>query len=124
MIPAPDAAALYTPIRAEFIGGRWLRLLESVSWTGPYPATLPAGFVSDGGTIPAAAWPFVGHPLSASMLICYLLHDAELQARIPWDDARQRLDARAKAVGIADARRVAIVAAVGLKGLWNRITGQ
>ncbi len=121
---ASAASALHSPIRVEFIGGRFVRVLDSISWSGPFPASVPVDFVSDGGTIPAAAWPIVGHPLSASALVLYLLHDVELQAGVAWDDAKRRLDVRAKALGMDSVRRTAIVSAIGLKDWWDRLTGR
>lgn len=114
------SSSLFTPIRVEFIGGRNVRVLEPITWSGPFPMRIPADFVSDGGTIPAIAWPVVGHPFSASVLIAYLLHDADLEAGRPYAEATARLDARLRALNIAAARRWAIVAAVRVNGLLRR----
>lgn len=114
-----DRRNLYSPIRVEFIGGRFVRVLETIYWSGPFPAGVSSGFVSDGGSIPAIAWPIVGHPLSAGILIAYLLHDAELKAKISYRECTRRLDARLRALAISNARRVAIVMAVKINGRYN-----
>lgn len=80
---------------------------------------MPSGFVSDGGTIPSLAWPVVGHPLSARLLVCYLLHDFELEEGTAWDEAQRRLAVRLRAVRCAWPRRWLILAAVTLHG-WRK----
>lgn len=111
---------LHDPIDVRFIGGRLVLVLRAIEWRGPHPITVPAGMLSDGGSIPAIGWPIVGHPFSASTLIAYLTHDRELELQVPWRDATRHLDARLRALQIARARRWAIVAAVRLKGMLAR----
>jgi hypothetical protein len=110
---------LYDPIRLELLDGPWVRVLTPIRWRGPYPDTVPQAFISDGGSKPSLVWPLVGHPLSKRVLICYLLHDLDLSRGMKWEEATRRLDARLRAVGCPDVRRVAIVAGVTLRG-WLR----
>jgi hypothetical protein len=111
-----------SPIRVEFIGGPLVQLLAPLVWTGPYAATIPNAFVCDGGTIPAILWPLVGHPLSASVLPLYLLHDFELGRGVAWGEARRRLQARAKVLPCHPLRAWAIAEGIAIKGAWNRLT--
>lgn len=110
-------SALYSPIRLEFLDGPLVMVLDPIEWRGPYPEVVPRGFISDGGSKPSLTWPLVGHPLSRRVLICYLLHDLDLARGVPWKDATRRFDARLRAVGCPEARRVAIITAVRLRGL-------
>lgn len=110
-------SALYSPIRLEFLDGPLVMVLDPIDWRGPYPEVVPRGFISDGGSKPSLTWPIVGHPLSRRVLICYLLHDLDLARGVPWKDATRRFDARLRAVGCPEARRVAIITAVRLRGL-------
>lgn len=114
MIPSPHDA-----IDVRLIGGRWVQVLAPVRWWGPFPDTVPAGTVSDGGTVPSLWWPVVGHPLSARVLVCYLLHDLDLARGLAWRAATRRLNARLAAVGCDPIRRAGIVGAVALRG-WVR----
>ncbi len=108
---------LYSAIRLEMLDGPLVMVLEPIVWHGPYPEVVPRGFVSDGGSKPSLSWPLVGHPLSKRVLICYLLHDLDLARGVPWAQATQRFDARLRAVGCPDVRRVGIITAVRLWGL-------
>jgi hypothetical protein len=110
---------LYSPIRLEFLDGPLVMVIDQIDWRGPYPEVVPRGFISDGGSKPSLTWPFVGHPLSRRVLICYLLHDLDLAREVSWTTATVRFDARLRAVGCPDARRWAMVAAVRLRG-WMR----
>lgn len=110
---------LYDPISVTFLEGPLLRVNAAIRWRGPWPDVVPAGFVSDGGSKPSITWPFVGHPLSRRVLVCYLLHDLDLWRGIEWRAATARLDARLRAVGCPAARRLAIVAGVTVRG-WSR----
>ena len=85
-----------------------MRLDKPLVWEGPYPNEAPTGFVSDGGSIPTAAWLLVGHPFSYSMLALYILHDYELNSGVEWLEAARRLRVRMRARGISIARRWAI----------------
>ena len=49
-------------------------LLESLVWL-PIPITVPAGFISDGASIPRWAWRAIGHPFDARWIRSALLHD-------------------------------------------------
>jgi hypothetical protein len=113
---------LYDPIRIELLDGPLVRVLEPIRWRGPYPDTVPGGFVSDGGSKPAITWPFVGHPLSRRLVICYFLHDLDLARGMPWREATRRFNARVHAVGCHPLRRWAEVGAVTLRGWWRRLT--
>lgn len=119
MIFATVAPLLYDPISITFLDGPFVRVNTPIRWTGPYPDTVPSGFISDGGSKPSLVWPLVGHPLSKRVLVCYLLHDLDLSRGMKWEEATRRLDARLRAVECPDVRRVAIVAGVTLRG-WVR----
>jgi len=114
-----DPLPLYDRIRLELLDGPLVRVLEPIRWRGPYPDTVPADFISDGGSKPALTWPLVGHPLSKRLLICYLLHDLDLARGMQWTEATTRFDARLRAVGCPDLRRRAIIAGVTVRGWWR-----
>lgn len=49
---------------------------------GEFSWTVPAGFVTDGASIPPIWWPFVGHPYSPSSLRAAILHDWMCRTRV------------------------------------------
>lgn len=66
------------PLRVESLAsGLWKTLRPLVYYAGEEGSAeryeVPAGFVTDFGSIPAAAWPIVGHP--ADRPAGYVLHD-------------------------------------------------
>ena len=113
---------LHDPVDLRLLPGRWVHTLAPITWRGRYPNVVPAGFVSDGGTIPALVWPLVGHPLSNGVCVCYLLHDLEIAQGYPWRRATARFNARLAAVGCHPLRRWAIIGGVIVRGWWKRIT--
>lgn len=112
----------HDPVDLRMLPGRYVQTLAPIGWRGRYPNTVPAGFVSDGGTVPALLWPAVGHPLSSRVVVCYLLHDWELRAGVPWREATRRLSARLADVKCPRPRHGLIVAGVTLRGWWRRLT--
>ena len=68
------------PIIVELLpGGRKVRVVESFSYDvgkkGGSTIYVPAGFVSDGATIPRFAWPIIGSPLTGKYRAAAILHD-------------------------------------------------
>jgi hypothetical protein len=69
-----------TPYRVEFIDGGAAVLLEPLTWrTTNTVIRVPAGFRTDGASVPALFWWLVGHPFSYSLLKSATLHDFELE---------------------------------------------
>lgn len=97
-------------------------LLAPFAWTGPEPVTVPAGFFSDGSTIPAIVWPGIGHPYSLSLLRASLCHDYDIARGLPWEECTRRYRVRLAASGVGLVRRSLVIAAVTARG-WIRQTG-
>lgn len=103
--------ALVTPLRAQVYG--FLR-------------EVPAGFVTDGASIPPLCWALVGHPYSPSSLRAAILHDALCR-----DHAHGLTSARVhrvfydalRADGVAWLRARAMHAAVAVFGpRWSSVS--
>jgi len=109
--------------RLELQDGGGCVLLEDYAWPGPHPVTVPAGFFSDGASIPAIFWPAIAHPYALSVLRAALAHDYELAQGLAWDEAARRFRARLAGSGVGWLRRSLIIAAVTLHGWW-RLTRQ
>jgi hypothetical protein len=118
----PLTLPLHDPILVEILPGRLVRVLQPIRWRGPYPDTVPTDLISDGGSKPSLTWPFLGHPLSSRVLICYLLHDLDLSRGMAWGEALHRFNVRLRAVGCPTPRRWLEVAGVWARGLVRRMT--
>ena len=61
--------------------GRRVRLLRPLSYVDKAGKahTVPAGFISDGGTIPRWLWPIVGSPHTGTGRRAYPIHDKECE---------------------------------------------
>jgi Protein of unknown function (DUF1353) len=71
-----------SPLRVDFVDRGRIALDWPLTWRDAEGAvTVPAGFISDGASIPPIAWPLVGHPYAGSLLRAALLHDYELASR-------------------------------------------
>lgn len=94
-------------------------LLAPFAWAGPEPVTVPAGFFSDGSSIPAIMWPGIGHPYSLSLLRASLCHDWDIAQGVPWTECTRRYQVRLAASGVGRVRRALIIAGVTVRG-WVR----
>lgn len=104
------------PVRVEFAPRGWVQLLTPLYWPavpGAPALWVPAGFVSDGGTIPPPIWWIVGHPYSGSMLPQYLAHDNDLKRGVPPWTAWAYLRARCRWRGVGRVRTGLVLAGVG-----------
>lgn len=106
------------PLRIEYTTRDRVLLLEPLTWDdGDAVVVVPAGFVSDGASIPAPAWPFVGYPLAGAILRAALLHDYEIATRrAPSADVHRRFEIALRATGVGRARAAVLGAAVRLFG--------
>lgn len=102
--------------RVEFQDGGGCVLLADYVWAGPHPITVPAGFWSDGASIPAMFWPAIAHPYALSVLRASIPHDYEIAAGVPWDECTRRFAARLDTSGVGTVRRTLMVTAVRLRG--------
>ena len=110
--------------RLELQDGGGCVLLEDYAWPGPFPVIVPAGFFSDGATIPAIFWPAIAHPYALSVLRAALPHDYELAQGLAWDEAARRFRARLAGSGVGWLRRSLMLAAVTVQGWRRRLTRQ
>lgn len=108
--------------RIELQDGGGCVLLADYIWPGPYPLTVPAGFLSDGNTIPAVFWPAIAHPYSLSVLRAAIPHDWEIAQGVPWAECTRRFGARLAASGVGMVRRACILAAVRVHGVLRSKT--
>lgn len=101
-----------TPLSVTFVArGRVALALPLVWRTSTEVVTVPAGFVSDGATIPAPAWPLVGHPYSGSLLRAAVLHDYDLTT-IPPVAAHRRFYRALRASGVGRFRAALLYVSV------------
>lgn len=105
--------------RIELQDGGGCILLADYVWPGPQPVTVPAGFFSDGNTIPALFWPAIAHPYSLSVLRAAIPHDWEIAQGVPWRECTRRFGVRLRASGVGTVRRTLILAAVTVRGWWR-----
>lgn len=78
---------------------------------------VPAGFITDGGSIPRFFWRFIGHPLEGEYIGRYVEHDHNYQTgRIPRKEADIELRDGLKADGMCYIKRYAIYFAVRMFG--------
>ncbi len=67
---------------------------------------IPAGFVTDGGSIPRWLWRICGHPLEAPTVVAYIEHDYEYQERTACRRiVDRRFRGRLKTLGVGWLRR-------------------
>lgn len=104
-----------TPYRLQFVNAGLAVLLEPLVWrTSQTVIRVPAGFITDGASIPAVCWWLVGHPFSYSLLKSATLHDYELAAGVaPAAVIHCRLYASLRACGNGRVR-----SAVCFAGAW------
>lgn len=83
---------------------------------------VPAGYRSDGSSIPAWAWPLVGHPLSGQNGIVGFLHDRILAQKLVSRILADKILLEAhKGLGTPHWRRQAMYAAVRLYAIVKGI---
>ena len=93
------------PIIMPLDNGLW-QLVEE--WDG-----IPAGFVTDGGSIPRLLWRVIGPPVDAQTIAAFIRHDWNYQtARVKRKQADQQLYADLRAAGVSRLRAYAIYAGV------------
>lgn len=69
-------------LSVTFVERGRVRLNAPLTWTeAAGTITVSEGFVSNGASVPALFWPFVGHPYSGSLLRAAILHDWEIAVR-------------------------------------------
>ena len=106
------------PLRVEFRARGRVALLAPVKWcTSTTVITVPAGFETDGATIPPPMWPIMGHPYSGSLLKATTLHDWEIVTRhAPSPVVHRRFYCALRALGVGRFRASLLYAAVRLFG--------
>ena len=93
------------PIIMPLDNGLW-QLVEE--WDG-----IPAGFVTDGGSIPRLLWRVIGPPVDAQTIAPFIRHDWNYQtARVKRHQADNQLYADLRAAGVSRVRAYAIYAGV------------
>lgn len=93
------------PIIMPLNNGLW-QLVEE--WDG-----IPAGFVTDGGSIPRLLWRVIGPPIDAQTIAAFIRHDWNYQTgRVKRKQADQQLYADLRAAGVSRVRAYAIYAGV------------
>ncbi len=65
------------PVTTPFGGSPGLYQLREALHVGvgPFLIVVPAGFVTDGATIPRVAWPLIGHPMVGRYQAAAIAHD-------------------------------------------------
>jgi len=65
------------PVTTPFNGSPKLYQLREALHVcvGPFLIVVPAGFVTDGATIPCLAWPLIGHPMHGRYQAAAICHD-------------------------------------------------
>lgn len=78
---------------------------------------IPAGFITDGASIPRFFWRFIGHPFESEYICVYVEHDYDYAVgKIPRKYADKKLLDGLKAKGVGYFKRYAIYFAVRLFG--------
>jgi hypothetical protein len=80
------------PVRTEWLpDGVHMRVLEEVVYADPsgHWWTVPAGFVTDGASIPQEFWSLIGSPFTGLYRVAAVFHDA---AYDNWGVAREDAD--------------------------------
>ena len=81
-------------------------------WNG-----IPAGFVTDGGSIPRFFWRIIGHPMESAYIDRYVEHDYDYQtARIKRKKADEKLRDGLKSDGMGLIKRNLVYYAVRMCG--------
>ena len=89
------------PIIMPLDNGLW-QLVED--WDG-----IPAGFVTDGGSIPRLLWRVIGPPIDAQTIAAFIRHDWNYQTgRVKRHQADNQLYADLRAAGVSRLRAYAI----------------
>ena len=110
-----------TPLDVRFVARGRILLLAPLVWGGRYPLVIPTGYVSNGGDKPAITWPLIGHPLSGSVLPCYVAHDYELDTGTSYAEAARRLSTRLQEFRLGWVRRSLIMTGVWAYVGWQAI---
>ena len=93
------------PVITPCGGGMW-SLVED--WD-----SIPAGFATDGGSIPRFLWRVLGPPVDAQTIAPFIRHDWNYQtARVKRKQADQQLYADLRTAGVSRLRAYAIYAGV------------
>lgn len=100
------------PVRVEFRARGRVALLSPLRWrTSTTCITVPAGFETDGASIPALFWPLLGHPYSGSTLRAATLHDWEIVTRhAPSPVVHRRFYVALRASGVGRVRAALLYA--------------
>ena len=78
---------------------------------------IPAGFVTDGGSIPRFFWRFIGHPMESDYIDRYVKHDYDYETgRIKRKKADEELRDGLKADGMGLIKRNLVYSAVRVCG--------
>lgn len=112
-----------TPYRVQFLNGGSAVLLGALTWrTRNTFVRVPAGFVTDGASIPPLCWWLVGHPFSYSLLKAATLHDYELQlASAPPAVIHRRLYHALRSCGNGRVRAGVCFAGAWIGEGWRRV---
>jgi hypothetical protein len=87
---------------------------------------VPAGFVSDGASIPRFAWTLIGHPLHRRVRRSGVLHDFECRYQLPWSSttAHRRFGRALRVDGLGSTRAWIMERSVrGFGPRWQRREG-
>jgi hypothetical protein len=81
-------------------------------WNG-----IPAGFITDGGSIPRFFWRFIGHPMESEYIDRYIEHDYDYQTgRVKRKTADKKLRDGLAADGMGWVKRNLVYSAVRVFG--------
>lgn len=106
------------PLRVEFRARGRVALLAPVQWrTCNTHIVIPAGFETDGASIPPIMWPIMGHPYSGSLVKATTLHDWEIVTRhAPSPVVHRRFYDALRSLGVGRVRATLLYLAVRLFG--------
>jgi len=131
-----QAQGFYGDYVVDFLeDGRRVRLLSPLRYVDKAGNAhdAPAGYVSDGGTIPRALWPIVGSPHTGIGRRAYPVHDVECEAAnayVGWTYATMRASAdltlreMLEYLGVERWRIRTIYAGVRAQAMWTRLFGR
>ncbi|PWG61755.1 DUF1353 domain-containing protein [Spiribacter halobius] len=85
---------------------------------------VPAGFVTDGASIPRALWPIVGHPMGRYWPAAVVHDHLVRQPATPRSEADAVFRVLLRRLGVAWWRRAVLYAGVQIGALWARLRVQ
>ena len=100
----------------HWLGRVRYRLITSVS-VPPYD--VPEGFVTDGASVPRIFWSVF--PPVGRYFVAAIVHDYALEQGVGWHEANGRFDYVLRKLGIRGWRRILMVKAVQLNGIWQHL---